>query len=372
MYPAIYLDGSGGPVEGSVRLDLDELHFKEEDGPTRTWKLGDLLGSRDVAGETHLELPPEADGGPRTKLVVARTASGPGFGAALDASISRVGGGSTMRARRTGRRLGLGSWFIIAAVVVAVGYFAYSALAPKLHVFVPPEREAQLGEIVFDAVSDDWTQQNAPLFAAFADKVMGELRDPESPYDIRVMLVENEDLNAMALPGGRVIVYSGLVAESPSPNALAGVLAHELCHVERRHSLKHLLRAIGILQFAGAAVGGGTEGFEIAETFLEASSGLLVLKHSRLAETDADTLAVEKLKKAGRNAAGLIEFFELVEEKYGDLPGTLGWLSTHPLTEDRIKRVRKLAGPAQGGAMIATKPWMTDEEWAALQAEVGG
>ena len=369
---ATFLDGDGGPQVGQVWLDQDELRFEAESQPTsqptRSWKFVDVLDVREVAAETQLELPPALDGGPRTKLIV----QGQAFRRSLDAAMSRFGSRTSISVKRAGRRLGLGSWFLICAVVVVGGYYAYSRLVPRLHVFVSPKREAQLGEVVFDAVSDEWTAKKAPLFAAFADEVMAELRDPELPYDLRITLVEQEDLNAMALPGGRIVVFSGLVLASPTPDALAGVLAHELCHVERRHTLKHLLRAIGMLQFASAAVGGGIDGFEIAETVVEASTGLLVLKHTRLAETESDTLAVAKLKAAGREAGGLIEFFELIEEKYGDMPGSLGWISTHPLTVDRIKRLEMLLkdAPREGAATVV--PWMTPEEWKALQREIGG
>ncbi|MEM8713449.1 MAG: M48 family metallopeptidase, partial [Planctomycetota bacterium] len=267
-------------------------------------------------------------------------------------------------------------WALIAAIVLPAGYFAYTVLAPRLHVLVSPEREARLGDFVYEAVADEWTQLEAPLFSDFVARVVGELRAPESPYDIRISLVDQEDLNAMALPGGRIVVFSGLVKASPSPDALAGVLAHELSHVERRHSLKHIMRSIGLIQFAGAAVGGGIDGFELAETFVEASSGLLILRHSRLAETDADTVAVGKLRRAGRSAEGLIEFFDLIQEKYGDLPGTLGWLSTHPMTAQRVDRIKQLleARPTENADAVqpsmSTKPWMSAEDWKLLQLEI--
>ena len=365
---ATYLDGKEGPQEGQAWLDQDELRFQAEGAPLRSWKLAEVLDVREVSLETHLDLPPEILDGPKTKLIALE----PAFRPVLNSAMSRFGSRTTLSVKRAGRRLGLWSWLIICAATVAAGYYAYSTLLPRLHVFVPPEREAQLGEFVFGAVSDEWTTKNAPLFAAFANRVMDELRDPETPYDLRITLVEQDDLNAMALPGGRVVVFSGLVTASPTPDALAGVLAHELCHVERRHTLKHLLRAIGMLQFASAAVGGGIDGFEIAETFVEASSGLLVLKYSRLAETESDTLAVGKLRKAGRNPGGLIDFFHLIEKEYGDMPGSLGWISTHLLTAKRIERLEALLQDIPVEETGAVTAWMAPEEWAALQAEIGG
>lgn len=359
-FPARLFDGrSAVPTRGRARVDGAWLRFAPDSGRELEWPIADIRGVERVADEAHVELPPPEEGAPEPRLVVA----GAAFVEHVDAAGARFGGTTAAAARRVRRRLGLRGWITIALVVVPLGWLVYTTLLPRLHVLVPPEREAALGEAVFESVRSEWTPTEDAEFERVVAAMVAELRDPASPFELRVTLVDDELTNAMALPGGRVLVFRGLILEAPSADAFAGVLAHEIAHVERRHGLQHVLRSVGLLTFAGAAVGGSLDGFELAETIVEASSGLLILKHSRAHERDADEVAVAKLRRAGRDAGGLAEFFDHLERAEGDLPGGLGWLSTHPMHRERVARVRRLALD-QG----ATRPWMSAEAWRAFQA----
>ena len=371
-YPASFFDGKTAvPRGGVVRILRGELCLECATGETLRWPVKAVQSVQRIAREIHLRLPaplelptheiPEASERPECRIAVFA----PEFENAIDDALRQFGDGVALGMQRAGRRMGIAVWALIAVFVVPLAYLAYSAALPRLHVLVPFDKERALGELVFERVEHIWPSIQHDAFDELASRIANELREPGSPFDLRISLVDAEDLNALALPGGRILVFRGLVEAVPSADALAGVLAHEIAHVEQRHGLKHMLRSAGLIQFAANAVGGGIDGLEFAETIVELSSGLLVLEHSRDHEREADRLGVAKLNEAGRSARGLAEFFELVSETYGDFPKDLGWLSTHPLSSDRIDAIKQTAA-----LNIPTTPWMTVDEWTALQEQV--
>lgn len=349
------LDGiSARPRTCEVRLGAAELRLAFPGGGELVLPIGQVISAQEVGTGVHVALPPAEGSAVEQRLEVAEK----GFMEALDAHLSRHGGRAQARAQRVGRRIGLRGWAIAAAIVVPVCWIGYALLLPRLHVFVPLSSEAALGEEVYEALGDDWEIERDEEFTRVISRMVEELRDPDLDFDLRVEMVDTDDINAVALPGGRILIFRGLITSAPSPDALAGVLAHEIVHVEQRHSIKSMLRALGVTQFAINAVGGGIEGFELAETVIEASSGLVVLQHSRSHELESDTMAVSKLMAAGRDASGLIEFFNVIQDEMEGGMVVPGWMSTHPATRDRLENTRRLAA-RQG----ETTPWMTELEW---------
>jgi len=160
--------------------------------------------------------------------------------------------------------------------------------------------------------------------------------------------------NAFALPNGRIVLLDGL-AEALSDEELVAVLAHELSHVQRRHSMAALLRAVGLVAVGGAVLG------DFSAVAAQMVASLKVLQHSRDAEREADHDASLALRRLGLPAAHLVS----VWQKFADKAGTAGgassadWLSTHPSTEERLQRARALASEeaeGQGGAAAVVGP----------------
>jgi predicted Zn-dependent protease len=150
-------------------------------------------------------------------------------------------------------------------------------------------------------------------------------------------------VNAFAVPGGYIYVTRGILALMSSEAELAVVLAHELGHVNARHSVAKLSQLM--LAQVGLAIGGA-----ISETFAKitgaASIGiqLLFLKFSRDDEREADALGVEYSRKGGYNPSEMVNFFSSLE-KLGDLSGGQslpGFLSTHPLTSERVQNTKDM------------------------------
>jgi predicted Zn-dependent protease len=144
--------------------------------------------------------------------------------------------------------------------------------------------------------------------------------------------------NAFALPDGSIVLTDELVGMAANDDAILGVLAHEIGHVEREHSLRRLYRAAGIaalIMLIGGDIGAG------AEDILVQGSALVALSYSRAQENEADRYSVELMVKAGKNPASLVSFLETMRAR--ESKGGSDILSTHPATADRIEAVRAYA-----------------------------
>lgn len=144
--------------------------------------------------------------------------------------------------------------------------------------------------------------------------------------------------NALALPNGTVIVTDALL-KLIEDDAVIGVLGHELGHVRHQHGLRLLYRSVGfflMIQLVAGDVGG------VFEDALIQGAGLLTLSYNREFERQADDYSVILMKRTGRDPLAVTNFFEKVAKKLGKTDSAIpDWLSTHPGTEERIKRLRE-------------------------------
>lgn len=178
----------------------------------------------------------------------------------------------------------------------------------------------------------------------------------DGPHFVPKVFVVNADiLNAFALPGGFVYVYTGLIKRAPSEAALIGVLAHEWAHVVARHGTEGMSVAVKnqrraqVFQTGATIVGailgdsaGAVAGNVIGSIAAQATS-MYLLGKSREAELEADFLGSQYLIKMGVNPIGLADMFEVFEAAKGNREGSLGsleqFLSTHPSDRERISRI---------------------------------
>ncbi len=157
-------------------------------------------------------------------------------------------------------------------------------------------------------------------------------------------------------PGGRILIFRGLVDEAESPDEVAGVLAHEIGHVEHRHVMVALLRRFGI----GLLVGSGGTAAEYGQALVES-------RYSRGAESEADDYSIAHLKKAGISPAATAKLFARLGKEEPNMPGVFAYLASHPPSKERQRRFTEAAR-----GMSATKPAWTPSEWAAIRAMCAG
>jgi predicted Zn-dependent protease len=165
--------------------------------------------------------------------------------------------------------------------------------------------------------------------------------DAKVPFTVKV--IDSEEINAFALPGG-FFVNTGILLNADNEAEMAGVMAHEIGHVAARHGTRQAMR--GEIAQIGSIVPliavGGMAGYGIYQAM-----GLVVpmgfLKFSRNFEAEADMLGIEYMYKAGYDPTAFVDFFEKVQSQEKRKPGTMSKLfSSHPPTEDRIKHSQEI------------------------------
>ena len=165
--------------------------------------------------------------------------------------------------------------------------------------------------------------------------------DAEVPFVIKV--VDTEEVNAFALPGGYLYVNKGLILEADNESELAGVLAHEIAHVTARHATERMSKG-QLLQFAAIPalfVGGGLAGVGI-QNGLGLGLNLAVLGITRKSEAEADQLGTQYLWNTEYDPQGFITFFEKLEARQKDKPGKFAsFFRTHPTPKSRIEKVQE-------------------------------
>ena len=164
--------------------------------------------------------------------------------------------------------------------------------------------------------------------------------DAKVPFTIKV--IDSEEINAMALPGGFLYVNSGLITAADSESEIAGVMAHEIAHVTARHATEQQTKAT-IANYAMVPLiflSGG-----IASAIYNASSFLIpmqFLRFSRKAEIEADYLGLQYMYKTGYDPIGFVSFFEKLQAQKKKKRGKLATVfSTHPPTQKRIKKTQE-------------------------------
>ncbi len=211
--------------------------------------------------------------------------------------------------------------------------------------FYSLEREIALGKQLAQEVERSSKLIDDPVVTEYVNRVGQNLvrnSDAKVPFTIKV--IDSDEVNAFALPGGFFYVNSGLILRAEEESELAGVMAHEISHVCARHGTKNATKgeAMQLAMIPLMLLGpGGWAGYGIYEA---ASLAIPVtyLKFSRDAEREADYLGVEYMYKAGYDPNSYVTFFERIQADEKRRPGTIPkGFSTHPPTPDRIEATQK-------------------------------
>jgi predicted Zn-dependent protease len=234
---------------------------------------------------------------------------------------------------------------------------------------VPLSVDTQLGAAALQAMDLGGPQIHDPTLDAALGEMVRRLRvdDDAKAAAFAVHVVQSERINAFALPGGPLVVYTGLLAKAARPEQVAGVLAHEMGHVLHRHGLQRIAQSMGIVatvQFFFGDVGG------VLALGRELLTTAAINHYSRADEADADGVAVRLMHAGGLDPLALAELFRALQADditHPDAPTTLQWVDDHPALPDRVEHVTREASRL---APQAAAPLAID--WPAVQARLRG
>jgi len=354
-----YLDGrTPTRRRARVRLMGGGLEITPEGAATQFWPYGELRQTQgSYAGE---EVRLERGGELPEVLVVAD----PFFLADLrEISQTPSARFHDPRARSRRRQLTVLAALAVVAVVAAIYFWGIPVAAEIVAARVPIAWEESLGRSVVDSLVPPEKRCRTDAGQRALDELVATLlaAAPPSGYTFHAQVADIKIVNAFAVPGGYIVVLRGLLEEMRSADELAGVLAHEIQHVLRRHSTKALVQHIstGLLL---TAVSGDVSG--VMAYGLEGARVLGQLRYGRAAEEEADALGMQLVIAAGLDPRGMIAFFEATQKEEGKGSGRPVYLSSHPGAADRIARLTRLAQ----GAPPPRRPALGEAEWAALRA----
>jgi Zn-dependent protease with chaperone function len=237
----------------------------------------------------------------------------------------------------------------IVALLSLFGYFyGLPAAAERVVAHIPVETERALGDEVLAWLDNNkWFQpsQIGDGMEFFIRRDFAELSRGlplESHYRLEFRHSPFLGPNAIALPGGTIVITDAMVNEAESLEEIAAVLAHEIGHVERRHALRHLLQDSAIA-VAAATITADAASLSVAVAGLPAL--LAQTKYSREFETEADEFAFQLLKQRGRSPEAFATLMERLVGEADEAERSFAFLSTHPVTAERIQRARAAAQP---------------------------
>ncbi len=207
------------------------------------------------------------------------------------------------------------------------------------------EREISLGKQLAQEVERSSKLIDDPVVTEYVNRVGQNLvrnSDARVPFTIKV--IDSDEINAFALPGGFFYVNSGLILHAMEESELAGVMAHEISHVTARHGTKNATKG-ELMQLATIPLillgPGGWAGYGIYQG-LNLAIPVTYLKFSRDAEREADFLGLQYMYKAGYDPNSYVTFFERIQADEKRRPGSIPKVfSTHPPTPERIENTQK-------------------------------
>jgi len=340
--------------------------------PVRLRFIGDLLriegaGTQDVYAEAlevsvigfnddTLQLAWQKEDGTHAVTISDRAAQRILAETAPPAALRKFRGGrANIRYHRGKWNMVIGTLAAVALLIV-VAWWQSERITEWIAGRVSMETELAIGEHALAQLETESELTQDGLAAKTVAEIGGRLT-VGSRYKYRWYVSNDKEVNAFALPGGIVVVNAGLIAKAASADELAGVLAHEIQHVEHRHTLQQMIHAAGWAAVLAVVLG------DVSAITAIVVHQLGNLRNSRHLEAQADADGLKALAHAGIPVEGMASMFRRLqaeeERRGGDVPSLL---SSHPATAERIADLERLSKTLQ----CKCKSLIYD--WPAIQA----
>lgn len=232
-------------------------------------------------------------------------------------------------------------------------------IANAIAMRIPIETEQKLGYEMQKVFLAEYTIDSA--LTILVNEYADSLQIP-SKYDLQFQVVPSDQVNAFAIPGGTIVIYSEMIKKMNRHEALAALIGHEATHIEHRHSLKSISRSLAWSTTLSMILGGSDA---LSGIFLKNVNNLTGLKYSRALEHEADEESIRLMKNKKIDLQGMIELMNALQQI--DTTGhPIEFLQTHPLTEHRMAQALK-AAKTQGVPILHTG---LEDIWTKIKSEL--
>ena len=349
--PGIFFNGRTSARQAvDVAVDDTGLVARDEEGQIVVhWRFDELQSLPAPSGLLRFA--------PKDRGVLARLEiRDAGLAAVLDAVVAPAGRPGEGRHRHA-----VLFGFLVAVIMSAASLAALPTIADGLSSLLPSAAEQKLGEVIDHQVrsmlerspsaqpAECGTMAGEKPGRAALDALVDRLA-AAAGLPVSVSVVRRDDANALALPGGRIYVFQGLVGRAETPDELAAVIAHEIGHVAHRDGTRSVVRAAGLSFVFGVALGdfmGGGAVIIAARTLVQSA-------YSREVETAADAYSVALMRRLGGNARALASILERVSN---GIEPAMKILMDHPETRIRVAVIEAAAGDPGGTALLGATEW---------------
>jgi beta-barrel assembly-enhancing protease len=327
-----YIESPGAePVEATV-LGVEKkitAGVRNESGATitRSWDIKDIQASFDISQQATRLINTKEPG----RMILIQGKDALQFINEIQAEQN-----ASWHKRKKVREWG-GSLVILFSIllVLAIAYLLFVPwLSEKIAARVPVHTEEQFGDAIYDALGLS-VQEDARATALTND--FFRKMNVSTAYDIKITVVKGSTVNAFALPGGHIVVYSALLDQLETYPELAALLSHEFTHVNNKHSTKIIFRQLGSRIFLSALFG---KFGSVTAVMADHADNLKSLTYSRKLEKEADTEGLALLQARKIDPEGFVRLFQRLKEAApgSQLPEFLG---SHPDIDNRIAYIRE-------------------------------
>lgn len=308
----------------NVLLQPGRIHI-ESGGENLDWLAGDLNSTRLLNDGSVI-----VQNGPLFLEVLE-----PGFDRALEHYL----GSKKLFRRSFFDKIGLAGCLVAILVILlpllAVFFWLAPAVAEGAADKISPETEQQIGDSWYQSLTANYTIDSSKtrLVQQFYDSLRYG-----SNYPIRITVVQEPVVNAFAVPGGHIVVFDSIIGIMDVPEQLAGLLAHEVSHIQLKHSTRAIFRELANQLLISLIFG---DYGSVSGIVAQHSSQLAGLSYSRSLEIEADLHGFELMKKSSIPLRGMPDLFRKMKVTAPAAPEVPNFLSTHPALEERIASAEK-------------------------------
>lgn len=223
---------------------------------------------------------------------------------------------------------------IILAALVGVYLWLMPLLGERMAKGFAKETEISMGEQMYQAVIKQYSvdTRKTDILNDFYKQL-----HYDTGYPVKITVVESNEMNAFAIPGGHIVVHNSILDNMKSPDELAALLGHEASHIALRHTLRNIFRDLARQMFLALVIGNESG---IASVVVDNANALKQLEYSRSLETEADNNGLQLMAKNNINVQGMLRLMAMLQKETGGVEQN-SFLSTHPVFKDRISNIEK-------------------------------